>query len=79
VAGIHGLSWSFSNEVSGAPTGKLAALHHLIIRCSCSGCLARLMIAFIVPGLETKSVGRVESIFNRVRSDGMQPSDKFAG
>src|SRR5258705_12902156 len=42
------------------PSGQLDALRHFTTRCSCSGRLAKLEIAFMVPGFDTVSIGSAE-------------------
>ena len=75
-----------------APAGGLVgvrraapAMRHFRIRCSCTGRLATLMIAFIVPGFEARSMGSAEvstmpgraraiSCHSRRRGDMPEPS-----
>src|ERR1700674_235332 len=49
-----------SHQQLAVPSGQLAALRHFNTRCSEVGRLARLMMAFIVPGLEMVSMGSAE-------------------
>src|SRR5215831_14619074 len=58
----HLLALAGSHQHLASPPGQLEALRHFSTRCSCSGRLAgpKLMMAFMVPGFDTVSIGSAE-------------------
>src|SRR5690242_9332611 len=56
----HLLALAGSHQHLASPPGQLETLRHLSTRCSCSGRLPKLMMAFMVPGFDTVSIGSAE-------------------
>src|SRR5712691_4846667 len=56
----HLLALAGSHQHLASPPGQLEAFRHFSTRCSCVGRLAKLMMAFMVPGFDTVSIGSAE-------------------